>query len=446
MKRWIMAAGAGLLGLLWLAACGPKGPAGTEVTVHLVAPFGGTGTGRVVYQVGDGGWQVALPKEEGGYAFTVPAGEKRYGVAVNCFPPGTGLATLGFVRVYQLTTDEATELRVGCMGIVDYAQYALTSAQLKATAASGDRGYNRVWLRSAWSDEQAALGSAETLYFLAEADRDLLLVAYSDTTTKYAPGFIERIRFVRDFDASSPPVCATPCEYELNATDEPAYKEVDGFSLPDWAHDDPWFGVGFVSKNGLVVPHGSNDPDHNPALGTGDDAGGSYQLIPGTEDGDVYWAEASSRDATGTYRAGNVRVLGHEGEDLAFALPAEQFDPSVEEDALPRFSWSGPPAPDLIGYAFVAEFPEFNEFALVSTGWLEDRTEYQVPDLSGAPGFHGARPFEGETLNWEAIAIVANEPLGEILAGEPLPLPNPLPRLPGLDLKMASKKGSYVVP
>jgi len=446
MKRWALAVGKGLLALFWLVACGPKGPPGTEVTVHLVAPFGGTGTGRVVYQVGDGNWQAALQKGVGTFVFTVPAGEKRYGVAVNCLPTGMGFATFGFAQVYQLTTAEATEPHVGCMGISDYAQYAFTPAQVQATAASGETGYNRVWLRSAWSDEKAALGSAKTLYFLAEEDRDLLIVAYSDATTKYAPEFIRRIRFVRNFDASSPPVCATPCNCELTLADAPASALVDPFDLPDWAKQNPWFGVGFASKKGLLVSHGSNDPDDNPALGTGDDAGGRYHLVPGTGPGDVYYAEASAQDASKTYRAGNVKVLSHEGERLQFTLPTEQFDPSVSEKPLPSFSWSGYTGTGLIGYAFVAEFPEFNEFALVSTGWLEGRTEYQVPDLSGAPGFHGARPFKGETVGWEGTAIMANKELCEILAGDPLPLPNPLPRIPGLDLKMASKQGSYVVP
>ncbi len=443
MKRWFAIAGMGLFGLLWLAACGSQGPAGTEVKVHLVAPFGGTGTGRVVYQVGDGGWQAAMQKAPGIYAFTLPAGKKRYGVAVNCIPSGMGLWTLGFARVYQLTADEATELNISCTDFVDLSQYAFTEGRIKATAAGGETGYDHVWLRTARDNELVGLDHFKTLTFLAEKNRDLLIVAYSDTTTKYAPRFIRRIRFVRDFDASSPPGSLS---FELTAADEPTPANVHSFSMPSWANRNPWFGVGFVSKKDLVVPHGSDNPDENPALGTGDNTGGIYYRIPGTEPGDVYWAEASAKDATGAYRAGNVRVLGHEGEDLAFALPTEQFDPRVEVGALPRFSWSSPSAPDLIGYAFVAQSIGFSEFVLVSTGWLNGKTTYQVPDLSGAPGFQGARPLSGEPVIWEGVAIAANNPLGEILSADPLPVSKPLPRLPGLDLKMASKQGNYVVP
>ncbi len=441
MKRLFAIAGMGLFGLLWLAACGSQGPAGTEVKVHLVAPFGGTGTGRVIYQVADGSWQAALEQAPGVYALTLPAGEKRYGVAVNCLPTGWELATFGYARVFQLTVDDTTDLRVGCTSLSDIAQYSLTEAPIEVE--SSESGYNRVWLRSAWSAKKVGLGTPKPLTFLTRPRRDLLIVAYDSGSSKYAPRFIKRIKLVRDLDASTPPVCATPCSYALTSADTPAIASVENFSLPAWADQDPWFGVGFVSKKGLVVPHGSDDPDNDPALGTGDHSGGDYYLIPDTEAGDVYWAEASAKDAAGTYRASNVKVLDHDGGDIAFALPTAKFDPSVSDHGLPRFGFSSYGTSGLVGYAFVAEFGDFTEFAVVSPGWLGGRTTYQVPDLSGAPGFAGARPLPGEKVHWQGIAIVANRPLGEILSAEPLPLPHPLPRLPGLELRLASKQGHY---
>ena len=431
----------------WLAACNQQNqePEGTKVTINVVSPYGGGDprTATVVYQVGDGDWRLAAQEDLGVYAFTVPSGETKYGVAVGC--PAAPLDTVyNSVNVYQLTIDEATTIKAPCPNAIGS---AITPAEsVKAVAAAGDTGYDKVWLHTAWNDEQAPLGNPVTLYFNPKPNRDLLIMAYSDSSTKVAPQFVKRIRFVRDFDASHPPLCpaASPCSFELTSADAPASNTVAGFTAPADASA-TFFGVGFVSKKGLPIPHSSGDPDDNPALGSGDSAGGSYWLVPGTESGDVYYAEASAERNTHVHTMHDSRVIDYEGGNISFSLPTAWFDPSVQENALPTFGNLTYSDPNLIGYAFFFGKSFLREFVVVSKGWLAGSQSYTLPDLSGAPGFAGTKPLPGDRVAWDAIAVMANKTIGEILAADPLPIPSPLPRLPGLEVKTANKRGEYTV-
>ncbi|HGY09686.1 MAG TPA: hypothetical protein ENK37_06505 [Oceanithermus profundus] len=448
MKRsYALPALALLSAALWLGGCNQRNqePEGTKVTVNVISPYGG-GDPRiatVVYQVGDGDWQMATQEDLGVYSFTVPDGETKYGVAVGC--PAVPLNGIhSSVNVYQLTTDEATAIKAPCPNALGS---AITPAEsVKAVAAAGDSGYDKVWLHTAWDNRQTSLGNPASLIFSPESNRDLLIVAYSDSSTKVTPQFVERIRFVRDFDASQPPLCpaASPCSFELGSTDAPASNTVAGFTAPADASS-TFFGVGFVSKKGLPIPHSSGDPDHNPALGAGDATGGSYWLVPGAESGDVYYAEAVARRNTNVHSMHNSLVFDYAGGDISFSLPAAWFDPSVQENALPTFGNLTYSDPNLIGYAFFFGKSLLREFVVVSKGWLAGSQSYTLPDLSGAPGFAGTKPLPGDRVAWDAIAVMANKTIGEILAADPLPIPSPLPRLPGLEIQTADKSGEYTV-
>jgi len=423
-----------------LVACGPQ--EGPEVTVRLVSPIGegSPATATVVYQVGDGEWRLAVPVEYGVYTFRLPPGEKRYGVAVNCISSFGLLATLGWANVYFLTVDEADEIKVACLNLSDL---TFTSVEVKAHAAPGDTGYNRAWYYGVLGGSQKDFPNTAGLALEAKPDRDLLIVAYSDSTSKWQPQYIERIKFVRDLDASSPPVAAK--DYELSTADTPTTAHVGAFTPPSWADGGSFFGVGFVSKQGIVVPHSSDDPDENPALGTGDETGGDYVKVPDTQPGDVYYAEASAWDASHTYYTSHVQVLEHDGPDLTFALPQTKFDPIVVEAALPTFQGLDYPDPALAAYAFSYNFPDFHEMVVVSKGWLGSDTRFTLPDLTSAPDFRGTKPLKGEHVVWRAMAVMTGD-LGELLAGDPMPLPNPMPRTAGLWVKIASKAGEYDVP
>ena len=432
---------------LWLGGCNQQNqePEGTKVTVNVISPYGGGNprTATVVYQVGDGNWHLATQEDLGVYSFIVPKGEAKYGVAVGC-PAAPLDSVYNSVNVYQLTTDEATIIKAPCPSAIGS---AITPAEsVEAVAAAGDTGYDKVWLHTALGERKTTLGNPVPLFFSPEPKRDLLIMAYSDGSTKVTPQFIKRIRFVRDFDASHPPLCpaTSPCSFELARADEPASKTVAGFTAPADASATV-FGVGFVSKKGLPIPHSSGDPDDNPALGSGDSAGGRYWLVPGTEKGDVYYAEASAERNTHVHTIHDSQVIDFEGGDISFSLPTAWFDPSVQENALPTFGNLDYSGPNLIGYAFFFGKSLLREFVVVSKGWLGSSHSYTLPDLSGAPGFAGTKPLPGDQVRWDAIAVMANKTIGEILAADPLPIPSPLPRLPGLDVKTTDKHGDYTV-
>ena len=443
MRHWYW----GLLALasLLLSACGGGGSTGEEVTVSLVVPMGSGGptAAEVVYQAGDGDWQLATQKGFGEYVFTLPPGEKRYGVAVACYPYGLALGSVGWARVYQLTTDEATALKVSCFDL-QLGDLSFTEVEAEARAKPGDGGYDRAWYYTGIADRQVGFGSGARLEVEAKPDRDLLVVAYDDGTSDWRPDLIRRIRFVRDLDASDPPL--PRYEVELGPEDQPEAVAVSAFTPPTWADGGSSFGVGFVSAQGLMVPHTSGDPNDNPALGAGDAAGGSYYRVPDAGEGDVYYAEATAWDAGGTYFVSQVKILGPEGPEVAFELPQEKFDPGVDGAALPTFNGLDYGGDDLVGYAFFAMFTAFGEEVVVSSGWLGSADSYTLPDLTGVPGFQGAKPLKGEDVLWRATAVMSETPLGEILSGDPLPVPNPAPRTPGVAFGLASKTGLYPAP
>jgi len=443
VKRWQLGIVAVLASLLW-ACGGGGGGAGEKVSVHLTVPLGegGPAVAEVVYQAGDGSWQLAPQTGLGRYAFSLPPGEKRYGVAIACYPYGTALGSVGWVKVYQLTTDEARALKVACFDL-ELGYLEMTELRVRAHAKSGDLGYDRAWYYTAIDQEQGDFSGSVNLTIEAKPDRDLLVVAYADGTSQWHPDLIRRIRFLRDYDASAAPPLSL--DVELGPGDRPASSRVHAFSVPRWADGGSSFGVGFVSAQGLRVPHTSHDPGENPALGAGDAAGGSYLRIPGAGGDDVYYAEAVAWDAGGTHFASQVRILGSSGPEIEFKLPEGRFDPRVDDNALPTFGGLTPSGTNPIAYAFFMGFTGFGMEAVVSPGWLASADRYRFPDLTGVEGFQGSRPRKGEEVHWRATAVMSETPLGEILAGDPLPVPAPVPRAPGLSLQLVSKAGRYTV-
>jgi len=427
------------VGLLWLAACN-QGSGGTKVTVKLVSPIdgGSPATATVVYQVENGEWRLAAQEAYGIYSFTIPSGEKRYGVAVNCLPGGLMLGTFGWGYVYQLTTDDTTTIQTSCLNISDLTLGRLAVTPQKANSDTGT--YDRAWVYADYTNDYGSLGSPLSIISTAGTSKELLAIAYNGS---YQPDNIKRIVFKRDLtiDQSSLAVAVT-----FTAADTPNSQTVSSFTIPQDATDS-YFGVGFASKGGIVVPQGSRGTDQ-PQLGSGDKNGGGYWVIPNTINGDLYIAEASAEKTSGatTYRLTQVKLFGPGPEDPHFQLPSSWFDPSIDEKTYPKFANLAYNDPALVGYTFMVKLGGFVELIYVSRSWLGGATAYAVPDLSGASDFGGTKPLPGDPIAWSAAAVMANHPLGELVAAPTIALATPLPSINGLSIRIASKEGSYNAP
>jgi len=436
LRTWLLALlGAALLGL---AGCGPK-ESGTKVTVRLTSPVGGTpATATVVYQVGDGSWALAAQEDYGVYTFVVPPGETRYGVAVNCLPPLTFLGSIGFANVYQLTTDDTTEIQTSCFNLSDLSLAEFRVTPKKDPADPGS--YDRAWIHTDFNEDTTSLGSSTDLLAVAGADRDLLAIAYDGS---YDPAQIKRIVLLRDVNVE----VGASVEVTFTAADEPQTQSVGSFTVPADATAS-YFGIGFVSKKGVAVPSSDSGFDQ-PQLGSGDRTGGSYAVVPGTTDGDLYFAEATAEKPSGSYmyRLGQIKLFGPDPQDPGFDLPQNWFDPAVQEETYPVFGNLAYTGSNLQGYAFFVSLGGFLEMIYVSKDWLGDATSYTVPDLSEAPDFRGSEPLPGDQIAWSAVAVMANRSFGEFVSARPLPLSwNPVPAIPGLAVQTASKSGQYVAP
>ncbi len=426
-------------GLLLLAACNQTG-GGTKVTVTLVSPLatGSPATATVVYQVGNGGWQLATQEAYGVYSFTLPPGEKRYGVAVNCLPGGMMLGTIGWGYVYQLTTDDTTTIRTSCLNISDLSLGRLSVTPKKASSDTGT--YDRAWIYTDFTSNYSALGTSIDLTSTAGTNKDLLAIAYNSS---YQPSNITRIVFERNLSVDKSGLAV---DVTFTAADKPVGQSVSSFSIPADATNS-YFGVGFASKKGVVVPQGAQ-AFSQPQLGSGDKGGGSYWVIPNTASGDLYIAEALAEKTSGaiTYHLTQVKLFGPGPEDPLFQLPSSWFDPSVEEKTYPRFTGLNYNDPALIGYTFMVKLGGFTELIYVSRSWLGSATAYAVPDLSGASDFGGTKPLPGDPIEWSVAAVMASRPLGELVAAPTIALATPLPAIDGLSIRIASKEGSYNAP
>jgi hypothetical protein len=194
-------------------------------------------------------------------------------------------------------------------------------------------------------------------------------------------------------------------------------------------------------------------------LGYGDTAGGRYALVHGAEADELLVFEALAVSSDGT------RVVG----TLAFRpADTDRFDPGTLPDpwpsgyapapsARPRFSLDRGDAP--AGFRVVFPDPGSLESgileAYVSAAWLGDRRAYEPPDLSGLPGFEGARPLSGEEVSWRVDALFSATPLGTWLASPDwlvwnIPLFDfPLgtqPVVAGGTLRFATARGRFTVP
>ncbi|XOB98418.1 hypothetical protein ACMC9I_11055 [Deinococcota bacterium DY0809b] len=374
----------GTLGSLFLlallAACG--GNPGTKVTVH---PLNYAGDPQeplaVAYQVAGGAWQRLLPGEDGAYSFYVPSGEKRYGVAVNC-GGFFGLGNFGTGVVLQLTTDESTEPAAACMSMGPFVK---VKGQYDASAVTGASWVDVLGDYDSYEDSSTS-GTYEIMLSYGSA-RDLLVLA-TDASWHALAG-----KVYRNLDATQP---FTQDVALTNADAPTGTHDVASFDVPSgWSGV---YSVDLLTAGGAFTDEGE--------LGTGSQAGGSYEVLPGLTADDLYLVSVGADDGGGDRQVMQLHLLsGGAPADVSPSL----MDPwpggySVTASALPTFALDHPDA-GVQFYQVYTIMPVQIWNHTVSKGWLAGADRYTFPDLTAVRGFEGSKGLSGEGMEWQVLAV-----------------------------------------
>jgi len=433
MRRiWLL-----LLIVLLASACTQQQPAsstvsGTTVKVHISDDWGQPLVATVVYQAGDGEWQLAELEDFGEYSFTLPSGEKRYGVAVNCIPTVHGLQAIGFYTIYQLTTDDATEVSFSCFDFVSAPGTTTAQVTWDATAVAGD-------YFKAFTPIGEYAGSANPLEVTTTVgdDTPFLFLAYdgSDDFANLKGVLYEKL------DVTP----AAELTVSMILGDSAEFGTISGPATPA-GFDDCFLQGTLYDGGGLYATE--------LAEAGGDPCQGKFLRIPGLDAAADYVFISTYRD-TGTDRAlAELAVLPAAGLGQ-YQMSADLPDPwpatySVTPAALPTFELDYPGDP-VSGYMISYYGQNGGPWWMVylSPDWLDGSSSYTLPDLTLLPGFGGAKPLRGETVGWEVFALFSNTPLGEVLNSRRWLLTGGavwVPAPPGLRMTGASKAGAYAVP
>lgn len=433
MKRiGYVAAGAVIVALGLLAGCNQQ-TQGTSVKVHLRDDWGTPTAANVIYQVGNGEWQLAAQDDFGEYSFTLPPGEKRYGVAVNCIPNLHGLRTLAFYTIYQLTSDDATEVTIPCFNFTNGPSVTTAKINWDASALSGN--YFKVY--TPVSVEEGS-SSPIKLDSAVGDDQPFLFLAYDSNNDDYS-GLVG-VRYDKIDVGPEESISVT-----MTSSDAAAFGSIEGPQTPNGFSD--------CGVRGAIYTHDGLQATDLAEAG-GNPCQGSFLKIPGLSANDDYIFLSTYRD-TGTDRAlAELSVLPAANLDkyeMADELPSPwPANYSVQPAALPTFKLNHPDggvAGYMISYFAQGGGPWWTIF--ISPAWLDGNDEYTIPDMTSIPGFGGARPLSDEVVEWEVFALFSDTPLGEVLnsphwtvAGGPVWIPVPS----GLHMTGASKAGAYPVP
>jgi hypothetical protein len=425
-----------LAGLLLLTAC-PTTPSGTKVTVNVTDSQGNPVTGQAAaYQTGAGAWQALAPSASGVYTFTVPSGETRYGVTINC-PTGLQASSMK-ATTYQATTTEATTLKVSCP-LSFSGSAAKVSGSYNLSAVSG----NSLRLGSDTGEQffSGTSGPYETSSTVG-SNRELVAIAQG------ASGPVG-VKVLRGLNITAP----TVVNLTFTAADVFATGVVSDFSASVPTGFSVNFGSYFLSSSGAYAAF----------LGSTSAASGSYRKVPSTVPGDLHWVYASADGPSGGEVA-HIKVRANPGTE-GFALPApfpSGTTPTLSR--LPTFPTTHLVSdPDFRGYAVLylwealpgvtgASRALWNTF--LSQGWLGSTSSYTLPDLSGLPGFGGAKPLSGESAGYTLGAVLSNQAVGVLLNSSPTSLgyttgvAHPLypPRVDSIDVKWAIISDNFTVP
>ncbi len=391
--------GVSVLLMLLVAACG--GSPGTKVTVRVETAMGQPSLPlSVAYQVEDGDWEWLQPDKDASYGFYVPSGSERYGVAVRCGGlKGSMAPSYAKAALYQLTTGDTTEPVFVCPADE---QEADASLSYDASGVTGAQSVMTFQQSHAWW--MLGTSSSRDFSLPPQSSADLLFTAYS---TNGYPRHSDLLaaRLLRNIDV----VEGATITLSLDDGGLVSWANVRPFSLPSAS----WSGsykVGVISAGGVVAW---------AALGSGDEAGGTYARIANAAASDSYVLHAKANDNVTPSKELHLEYINFlsatSAGDLAVHFP-DPLPESYEADGSSghwRFSLDYPE--DAIGLRVtVARFGEAKLDVWASTAWLQGLSSYTPPDLSPITGF-GAfdSPAEGQ---WELCSIEGGTTFGELLS------------------------------
>ncbi|WP_457637478.1 hypothetical protein [Oceanithermus sp.] len=373
---------AGALPLLLLAlftACG--GSTGTEITVTVENYYGQQTLPRALaVQSGDGEWAYLPPDDQGNYSFFLPAGEKRYGVAVVC-GSAMALSNDAFSVVLQLTSDDSTNPRVFCPGRGEFV-YAKGAVDASAVTANDWKVYGP--FDSATDGSPGSTGNYDNLEVPRLPNQDLVAVA------KDLSGEAIAVKVARGVNVDAP----FTWDATITATDAVGSGTVAAFTPPGGYSG--FYSVQYCTSGGTCIGE--------DLIGNGDSSGGGFKIVPGSAEGDLYLFEtvASAGDA-GVSRLELIpaETIGNLSPGLEMAPFAAGYSPAASKR--PVFPLNHPYPEITYYYGFYGSGYNFHTF-MVSSGWLADNDNYTVPDLSALPGFSGLDLLSGEEVGWMVMA------------------------------------------
>lgn len=432
-----------------LTSCGqgPVEPLGTEVTVHVVDTQGYSVNGQGAFQLGTGSWESLAPQSTGTFVFSVPDETSRYGFAVNC-PSGLQSSSTKAL-VYQLTVEEATEIRATCP----------VSFVGSATTVEGS------------FDATTAFATADSVQFMTELDSETVFAGTGTYGPLTAPAGSSQSLVAVAEDASSVPV-AVKVLRDLNLTEATtlnvtfaAGDAVGSTTTPDFSTTVPtgWnanMGFNFIAEGNQFVSLAS----------ASDAAATTVPTVANIQAGDLYLVSSSATESVPPDRTVATVQFHSSPSSIDFDLPEPwSVVPNATVAVLPTFSgltdlpnepnfrgqfmaylWDG--IPDVTGT------PTFGGQALIqifaSTGWLDGNTTYATPDLTGVAGFQGAKPLTGESTSYIIGSMASNLTMEELLTGPALPfgydtgfvMPFYPPIVDGAINRIAFVQGFYTVP
>ncbi len=251
--------------LLAIPACG--GNPGTKVTFSAENYDGSNAfIAAAAYQTGNGEWQPLGPGKNGGFSFYVPAGEKRYGIAIRC-EDMLALVNHSVGSVYLLTTDESTAPR---LSYTAFGEAARVSGKL---VTSGVTGAARSRAISAMESDDGGSNATAINYELdvPAGERAEIVVGAYDSSGK---GVAARI--IRGSGARGEVKLA---DISLNDADKLIAYSYNAFGVPS--------GWGDRYRLRLHSAGGAMIVDRH-LFGYGGESGGPVRDLTGTREGDLY--------------------------------------------------------------------------------------------------------------------------------------------------------------
>jgi hypothetical protein len=364
----------------WIAccfavACGDSGSDRSRVTLQIVQGGLPTSLPFVAGQDGDGPWQ-DLTSVDGKYSLEVTT--ERFGFAFRCPPTDDATFDAVQIEVVHATTSELTELTRSCLGPRDTVDVMLAVVGVPSTES---------WMASIGRQFKQESGSGSFAWQVAPSKYD---VAWA--TPHLAP--VERLIVQRD-------VAVTP---DLTLTFDAAASVATQralLAIENVAGSQPSAASWLYTRSGSQVYLGSA-------------TAGMYVHAPTSlyETGDTHLVSAfattptTSRSATAAFAT---------PIDLTLTLPPLlAVTPSLIDGTYRRLRVELPPAAAcLIDWA-LRDGQRPRAFSVpVSEGWLGERAEMAVPDLSTTTGWDPAwAPPPGATT-YSIIAYDSNRPFVE---------------------------------